>query len=97
MMGVPYVIGLRNNLPYSYEKRKDDLGIPNSIGVRNDEAFQEAHAGEIVALHDVNNAPGDSFTEGLVGYTKASIDVSELVSTDSVQVSKVSKDLRCQA
>ncbi|RHN72774.1 hypothetical protein MtrunA17_Chr2g0291411 [Medicago truncatula] len=64
------------------------MQIPNSIGVRNDEAFQEAHAGEIVALHDVNNAPG---------YTKASIDVSELVSTDSVQVSKVSKDLRCQA
>ncbi|WJX23121.1 hypothetical protein P8452_12360 [Trifolium repens] len=99
--GVPYVIGLRNKVPHSFEERKDDFGVDRGtglIGVRNDEAIHEAHAGEIVALHDVNSASGDTFTDGLVRYTKASIDVSELVSRDSeVEVSKVLKDFPCQA
>ncbi|PNY00975.1 elongation factor g, partial [Trifolium pratense] len=98
--GVPYVIGVRNvvKVPHSDEDRKDDFGVRRSIGVRNDEAIHEAHAGEIVALHDVNAASGDTFTDGLVRYTKASIDVSELVSRDSeVQASKVLKDFPCQA
>ncbi|XP_045804087.1 elongation factor G, mitochondrial-like [Trifolium pratense] len=98
--GVPYVIGVRNvvKVPHSDEDRKDDFGVRHSIGVRNDEAIHEAHAGEIVALHDVNAASGDTFTDGLVRYTKASIDVSELVSRDSeVQASKVLKDFPCQA
>ncbi|KAK2394460.1 elongation factor G-2, mitochondrial [Trifolium repens] len=86
-MGDPYVIGVRNvvKVPYSCEVRKDDFGIHHEVSVRNDEAIHEAHAGEIVALHDVNSASGDTFTDGLVRYTKASIDVS------GVQVSKVKK------
>ncbi|XP_039686319.1 elongation factor G-2, mitochondrial isoform X2 [Medicago truncatula] len=89
-MGVPYVIGLNNEVPYSTEPRKDDLGVPHMIGMTCDEVIQEAHAGEIVAIHDVINAPGDTFTDGLVRYTEASsIDISELLSRDSEQVSKV--------
>ncbi|KAK2448201.1 elongation factor G-2, mitochondrial [Trifolium repens] len=107
-MGDPYVIGVRNvvKVPYSCEVRKDDFGIRDGVSVRDDEAIHEAHAGEIVALHDVNSASGstflfsqayaaflelyialfrDTFTDGLVRYTKASIDVS------GVQVSKVKK------
>nr|ABN06143.1 Translation factor [Medicago truncatula] len=86
-MGVPYVVGLNNKVPYSTESRKLDLGVPYLTGVSYDEAIQVAHAGEIVAVHDVRSAPGDTFTDGLVRYTKASTDVSELVSgVSGVQV-----------
>ncbi|RHN72766.1 putative translation elongation factor EFTu/EF1A, bacterial/organelle [Medicago truncatula] len=86
--GVPYVIGLRNEVPYSTEPRKDDLGVPLLIGLSYHEAIQVARAGEIVAVHDPLSAPGDTFTDGLVRYTKSSVDVSELISRDSgVQVS----------
>ncbi|RHN72767.1 hypothetical protein MtrunA17_Chr2g0291341 [Medicago truncatula] len=75
-------------VPYSTEPRKDDLGVPHMIGMTCDEVIQEAHAGEIVAIHDVINAPGDTFTDGLVRYTEASsIDISELLSRDSEQTS----------
>ncbi|RHN72813.1 putative translation protein, beta-barrel [Medicago truncatula] len=84
---VPHLIGLRNDevelqVPRSIEVRKDDMGVPYLIGVRNydktgeSQEVQEAHAGEIVMVHDVNNASGDTFTDGLVRYTRTSIDVS---------------------
>lgn len=58
------------------------MGVPYLIGLRNYDKtgeiqeVQEAHAGEIVMVHDVNNASGDTFTDGLVRYTRTSIDVS---------------------
>ncbi|RHN72770.1 hypothetical protein MtrunA17_Chr2g0291371 [Medicago truncatula] len=82
-IGVPHVLRTRKDemgVPYSTESRKLDLGVPYLTGVSYDEAIQVAHAGEIVAVHDVRSAPGDTFTDGLVRYTKASTDVSELVS-----------------
>ncbi|MCH82239.1 elongation factor G, partial [Trifolium medium] len=56
--GVPYVIGMRNEVkvPHSCEERKNEFGVRGWIRVRNDEVIHEAHAGEIVALHDVNSA-----------------------------------------
>nr|ABN06146.1 Elongation factor Tu, domain 2, putative [Medicago truncatula] len=90
-IGVPYSYELKEDemgVPYSTEPRKDDLGVPHMIGMTCDEVgvIQEAHAGEIVAIHDVINAPGDTFTDGLVRYTEASsIDISELLSRDSEQ------------
>ncbi|KAK2394543.1 elongation factor G-2, mitochondrial [Trifolium repens] len=86
----PHSIEIRKDkvgvLPSSIEVRKDKMGVPYLIGVRNNkpEPFpevQEAHAGEIVTLALPMNPQGrpyeETFADGLVRYTKASVDVSE--------------------
>ncbi|RHN72764.1 hypothetical protein MtrunA17_Chr2g0291311 [Medicago truncatula] len=63
-IGVPHSIEAQEDerkVPYLIEPQKDDLGVPYLVCERTGEAFQEAHAGEIIAVHDVFNAPGSTF------------------------------------
>ncbi|XP_045804095.1 elongation factor G-2, mitochondrial-like [Trifolium pratense] len=61
---VPGSIEIRQDdmgVPRTCVMRIDDFGIPYWNSVRNDEAIHEVHAGEIVALHDVNSLSGSTF------------------------------------
>ncbi|AES64728.2 putative translation protein, beta-barrel [Medicago truncatula] len=69
--------------------------VPRLFRKRNDclDVIQEAHAGEIVAVFNVNYVPGDTFTDGLVRYTRStSVDASKYLNGFQGKDSTTSRD-----